>query len=48
MVLVVLGDLGKKVFKKINGSWYDHEFKGLVLVPRNEKKESYFFTSKSL
>ena len=45
---VVLGYLGKKVYKKINGSWSYHEFNGPVLVIRNEKKQRYFLTSKIL
>ena len=43
MVLEVLGYLGKKVYKKIKGSWSYHEFKGHALVIRNEKKGKVFF-----
>ena len=46
MVLVVHGYLGKKVFKEINGSWCYHEFKGPVLVIKNEKSKGIFLLAR--
>ena len=36
MVLLVLGYLGKKVFKKIDGICCSHKFKDMILVLRSE------------
>ena len=49
MVLPVLGYLGKKVFKKIDGICCSHKFKDLILVLRSDstdnrwKKRKYLF-----
>ena len=43
-----LDTLEKKVFRKINGTWRHHEFKGPVLLLGNTNKQRYFSTNKSL
>ena len=49
MVLPVLGYLGKKVFKKIDGICCSHKFKDMILVLRSDstdnrwKKRKYLF-----
>ena len=48
MVLVVLGYLGKKVFKKINGICCSHKFKDMILVLRDKKTNMHFSTRKIL
>ena len=40
MVLVVLGYLGKKVFKKINGICRSHKFKDMILVLRSDSTDN--------
>ena len=43
MILLVLGYLGKKVFKNINGICCSHKFKDMILVLRDKKNQHAFF-----
>ena len=43
MVLAILGEIAKKKYTKISGTWCYHEFKGPILLITDLKTENVFF-----